>query len=308
MSRATRRITLRLLCSLLTLAVTCVGTGCGREKPAAAPGRLVAKFGSKVITRDEFLSRFAKANQHQASAYLEELALQEVMMSEAAKAGVEFTNAELADYVQEVKEAYGEDNFEVYLSRSGLQYSDWLSQAKADLIRSKLVDANVAAKVQVSEEELERYYEEHSAEFEEPQKVKARQILVKSGETAKEVLQQLSKRKRSFESLAAEYSVAPEAAQGGDLGWVKRDALPPELENPIFSLSEGAVSDAVQTSFGYHIFKVDKVQNARVPPLKEVKEKVRAKAFDAKALARYEEWVKELKSKWHLQTFPEEIL
>jgi len=308
MSEAKRSSRLGLPGLLLTLVAVFVGTGCGEEKQAAASARLVAKFESKVITRDEFLSRFAKANHHQASVYLEELALQDVMMSEAEKAGVEFTHAELADYVQQVKEAYGADNFELYLSRSGLKYADWLSQAKADLIRSKLVDANVAAKVEVSDADLERYYEAHSSEFEELQRVRARQILVKSGETAKEILRLLSKRKRSFESLAAEYSISPEAAQGGDLGWVKRDALPSELETPIFSLSEGTVSDIVQTSFGYHIFKVEKVQNARVPPLKEVKEKVRAKVFDLKALARYEEWVKELKSKWRLQTFPEEIL
>jgi len=300
---------LRLLCLLAALLTLSIGTGCGNEKPATAPPpRLVARFGSGVITRDEFLAGFAKASYRQASAYLTEMALQEVMMREAKTSGVEFTHAELATYVQELKEAYGADNFERYLSRSGLSYSDWLSQAKADLIRSKLVAANVTAKVEVSQDELEQYYEEHGSELEEPQRVRARQILVKNGETAKQILRFLSRRKRSFESLATEYSVAPEAAQGGDLGWVRKGDLPPEMGTPIFSLKEGKRSKVIHTSFGYHIFKVEKIQEARVPPFAEVKEKVRARVFDKKAKSRYDEWVKELKSKWQLQVFPEEIL
>ena len=299
---------LRLLCLLAALLILGVGSGCGKEKPAAPPPRLVAKFGSRVITRDEFLTKFAKASYRQATAYLEELALQEVMTREAEQSGVEFTHAELAAYVQELKDAYGADRFERYLARSGLSYSDWLGQAKADLLRSKLVEANVTAKVEVSEKDLERYYEEHGSEFEEPLRVRARQILVKNNETAKQLLRFLSRGKRSFESLATEYSVAPEAARSGDLGWVKRGDRPPESETPVFSLSEGKHSKVIQTSFGYHIFKVEKIQEARTPALDEVREKVRAKAFDRKAKTRFDEWVKELKSKWRLQIFPEEIL
>ncbi len=292
----------------ILMVLLCIGTGCSKEKPVAPPRRLVAKFGSQVITRDEFLARFVKASYRQASVYLEEMALQEVMMQEAETSGVEFTHAELAAYVQELKDAYGADHFEQYLSRSGLSYADWLSQAKADLIRSKLIEANVTSKVEVSEAELKNYYDEGSSEFEEPRRVRARQILVENSETANQLLRLLSRRKRSFESLAAEYSAAPEAAQGGDLGWVRKDDLPPEMETPIFSLSEGKRSKVIHTSFGYHIFQVDKIQEARVGPFAEVKEKVRARVFDSKAKSRYDEWVKELKSKWQLQVFPEEIL
>ncbi len=299
---------LRLLCLLAALLILGVGSGCEKEKPTVKPPRLVAKLGSQTITRDEFLAEFAKANYRQAMTYLEELALQETYIQEAKQSGVQFTHAELAAYVQELKDAYGADHFERYLARSGLSYSDWLSQAKTDLIRAKLVEVNVTAKVEVSEKDIELYYTEHGPEFEQLLRVKARQILVKNNETAKQLLRFLSRRKRSFESLATEYSVAPEAARSGDLGWVKRGDLPPEIETPIFSLSEGKHSKVVHTSFGYHIFKVEKIEEARTPDLDEVKEKVRAKAFDQKAKIRFDEWVKELKSKWRLQTFPEEIL
>jgi len=290
------------------LLLAAIGTGCTSEKPAAKPPRLVAQFGSRVITRDEFLSGFAKANYREARAYLEDMALQKVIMQEAKRSGISFTHAELANYVQELKKAYGSGHFDEYLSQSGLSYAEWLNQAKSDLIRSNLIDANVTEKVKVSDDEMSEYYANHSSDFRVPRRVKARQVLVQNGETAKQILRLLSRRKRSFESLAAEYSVAPEAAQGGDLGWVKRGDLPVELQTPIFELSEGENSKVVHTSFGYHIFKVDKIKESRIPPFDEVKDKVRAKVFAQKAKVRYDEWVKELKRKWKFKLFPEEIL
>ncbi len=290
------------------LLLAAIETGCTGEKPAAKPPRLVAQFGSSVITRDEFLAGFAKANYRDAKAYLEDMALQKVIMQEAKQSGISFTHAELADYVQNLKKAYGPGHFDEYLSQSGLSYAEWLNQAKADLIRSNLIDANVTKKIEVLDDEMREYYANHSSDFLVPRQVKARQVLVQNAETAKQILRLLSRRKRSFESLAAEYSVAPEAAQGGDLGWVKRGELPAELQTPIFELSEGKNSKVVHTSFGYHIFKVGKIKKSQVPAFDEVKDKVRAKVFAQKAKVRYDEWVKELKSKWRVKLFPEEIL
>ncbi|MBN1592278.1 MAG: peptidyl-prolyl cis-trans isomerase [Candidatus Coatesbacteria bacterium] len=297
-----------LLCFLLVIFGLFVGLGCNEEEPPVATPRLVAKFSAGEISRDEFISDFAKANYRRAVKYLDDMALQEVMMQEASESGVGFTHADLAAYVQKIKEAYGSDHFDRYLEQSGLSYSEWLTQAKADLIRSKLIEANVTKKVEVTQAEIENYYQEHGEDFEEPEKVKARQILVKNGETAKQIHRFLTRRKRSFESLATEYSVAPEAARSGDLGWVKRGDLPPEIETPIFSLEEGKFSDVVETSFGFHIFKVEKVQEARMPPLEEVIDRVKTEAFDQKAEERLDEWLKELRKKWQLQVFPEEIL
>ncbi|RLC47363.1 MAG: hypothetical protein DRH70_03505 [Candidatus Coatesbacteria bacterium] len=290
------------------LVFAAIETGCTGDKQAAKPLRVVARFDSSVITRDEFLADFAKAHYREARSYLEDMALQKVIMQEAKQSGVSFTPAQLADYVQKLKKSYGPGQFDRYLSRSGFSYAEWLNQAKADLIRSNLIDADVTKKVKVSDDEMSEYYANHGSDFREPRQVKARQILVNNVETAKEILRLLSRRKRSFESLAAEYSVAPEASKGGDLGWVKRGSLPAELQTPIFELSEGKISKVVHTSFGYHIFKVEKIRKSRMAPFDEVKDKVRAKVFARKAKVRYDKWVKELKRKWKLKVFPEEIL
>lgn len=68
-----------------------------------------------------------------------------------------------------------------------------------------------------------------------------------------------------FEQIAKRESMdAASKAQGGDLGWNRRGAMVPEFERMMFALAPGQVSPVIETAFGYHIIKVDRVQAAEV--------------------------------------------
>lgn len=68
-----------------------------------------------------------------------------------------------------------------------------------------------------------------------------------------------------FEQIAKRESMdAASKAQGGDLGWNRRGAMVPEFERMMFALPPGQVSPVIETAFGYHIIKVDRVQAAEV--------------------------------------------
>lgn len=304
------RLRIGSVCCFLTALLLSLLTGCGgnQEAPQAPAPEIVARWKGAVLEKDVFLSRFAKANYREVVQYLEQEGLNAIMALEAAETGVGFTHAELADYVQKLEEAYGPGGLQDYLSSSGLTHSDWLNQAKADLTRAKLIEINVTEMVKVGEDELRPYFDEHSSEFEEPKRVRARQILVKNEETARQILRLLNQKRKGFESLAREHSVAPEAAEGGDLGWVKKGDLPEELEGPIFKLDEGKYSKVVETSYGYHIFSVDEIRQPGLPEFDEVKDEVREALFERKAEIQYDKWISELKEKWKLQTFPDDIL
>lgn len=83
---------------------------------------------------------------------------------------------------------------------------------------------------------------------------RALQILVKTPETAEQVLQQLLAG-ADFGELARKYSIGPNAKKGGDLGYFYRGDFQPEFEEAIFKLKPGEISGIVKTSLGYHIFK-----------------------------------------------------
>lgn len=128
-----------------------------------------------------------------------------------------------------------------------------------------------------TEEEIRKYYEENEAEFNKGKEVKARHILLRldadaDEETqaavkkkAEEILQQL-KDGADFAEMAKQHSEDPgSAANGGDLGFFTKGMMVPEFENAAFATEPGAISDLVQTSYGYHILKVEETREETDP-------------------------------------------
>lgn len=109
-----------------------------------------------------------------------------------------------------------------------------------------------------SDEDVQRFYDQHVAEFNLPERVRARQILIRDEGAMRDATAAL-KSGAPFEQVAREYSAAPNADAGGDLGLVGRDQLPPIFEKEIFSLAPGRVSRVIKTDESYHIFKVEAV-------------------------------------------------
>lgn len=121
---------------------------------------------------------------------------------------------------------------------------------------------------QPTEEELKKAYDEEAARYAIPEKRRASHILISlppqaSEDQAKQVLaksQDIAKQARAgadFANLARKHSAdSATATQGGDLGEIQRGTLPKELEEAVFSLKPGEVSQPVRTSYGYHVAKL----------------------------------------------------
>jgi len=142
-----------------------------------------------------------------------------------------------------------------------------------------------ARHIQIAPKELEDYYQNNREKYTQPKRVKVRHILikaeatdaeasVKAREKAESIREEAAKGK-DFAQLAKQYSEDPGTRdQGGDLGYVARGQLVPEFEQTAFSLKVGEVSRVVQTPYGFHILKVDDIQEAKVEPLEKVKDQI----------------------------------
>ncbi len=154
-------------------------------------------------------------------------------------------------------------------------------------------------RAEVTEEEIRRYYEEHESEFSTPEKVRARHILFRlepsasaeqkqeARKRAEEALSRIRKGE-DFATLAKELSQDPGSAeQGGDLGFFERGKMVAPFEAVAFSLEPGSVSEPVETTFGFHIIKVEEKLPAHTRPFDEVKATLseRLKRERARALA-----------------------
>jgi peptidyl-prolyl cis-trans isomerase C len=163
-----------------------------------------------------------------------------------------------------------------------------------------LLEETLRDKGEVSDREVQQFYQENVGRFTEPQEVKVRHIFVTSEAVLQEVLGRLSKGER-FETLASIYNVDKSREDGGNLGYIRRGQLAPAFgpfEEVAFSLrKKGDISEVVQTPHGYHIIKLDERRGRVVRPLDKVKEKIRFFLQQKKRQEAYLEYVKEAKAK-----------
>ncbi|MFQ5958323.1 MAG: peptidylprolyl isomerase [Alphaproteobacteria bacterium] len=130
----------------------------------------------------------------------------------------------------------------------------------------------------VTEEVLLARYDAFKQQNPPQDEVRARHILVESEEEAKAVIGQIEGG-ADFAELAKEKSTGPSAAQGGDIGYFTRDAVVPEFSEAAFGLQPGEVTDVpVQTSFGWHVIKVEDRRLGAQPSFEEAREQLTAEA------------------------------
>lgn len=126
----------------------------------------------------------------------------------------------------------------------------------------------------VSAGEVRRFYDEQSALFTLPERVRLRQILTESREGADAAVAALAAGE-SFAAVARRLSIEPAAVAGGDQGVLAREDLPPAFVGVVFSLAPGEVSEVVPADYGFHLFQVVAHYPEEVRPFAEVEAEIR---------------------------------
>lgn len=139
---------------------------------------------------------------------------------------------------------------------------------------------DVAAQIKIPEEKLHEEYQGRIAEFHTPEQRRFQQILLTDEAKAREAAAQLAAGK-DFAQVAKD--VAGAAPETLDLGFFKKDELPPQLGEAAFALRQGASSEPIQDPLGWHILRVTEIKLAETQPFDAVKDKLAKE--DARELA-----------------------
>lgn len=137
-------------------------------------------------------------------------------------------------------------------------------------------------KATVSDEEVEKFYNENESNFHTPEQIKASHILVKEEDTAKEVEAKI-KDGADFAELAKQYSECPSKEKGGDLGLFGRGQMVPEFEKAAFELKVDQISGLVKTQFGYHIIQKTDAVESKKQDLADIQDKLKAHLQNSEA-------------------------
>lgn len=200
---------------------------------------------------------------------LDVLIAQELLWQQARERGYVATDEEVqADLAGQRTRYRTEGEFLAQIRESGFDEAGYAENLKQRLSVIKLIDAEIAPTVEISEQEVHGFYSENTERFVRPEEVHARHILVKVSQDADEPSRQAARERieaihaeakggADFAELAKQRSEGPSAPSGGDLGFFGRGRMVKPFEEAAFALEPGAVSDPVQTTFGYHVIKVE---------------------------------------------------
>ncbi|WP_428648872.1 peptidylprolyl isomerase [Roseibium sp.] len=168
-----------------------------------------------------------------------------------------------------------------------------------------LRNAYLAQKVagSVSEDEVKAAYEKEFADFEGPEEIRARHILVKEKAEAEALIKDLDGG-ADFAELAREKSTGPSGPNGGDLGYFAKGQMVPAFQDAAFALEPGAYTkEPVETQFGWHVIKLEDKRRQEKPALEQVEAGLRQKLIRE----RYDAKMAELKETVSVEILDEEL-
>ena len=168
-----------------------------------------------------------------------------LVLAEASRLGLSVTESEIEQAAQDPQ-----------MKSSGATEEARIELGN-DLLVSKYYKNVVLRDVRVSPEEVQRYIDENRAGRTDKPGFYVREIRVETREDADRLLKEVTEKNRDFAAVVRQYSQVPNAEQGG-LTYYTDGQLPEVLENAIKLLRPGDVSPVIQSSFGYHIFKLER--------------------------------------------------
>jgi peptidyl-prolyl cis-trans isomerase C len=243
-----------------------------REEP------VLALVNGRQITQSEFDTRWSELAEATRARYekeggkrrfLDELITRELLMQEARKKGL--------------------DQDETIRERT--------QRYKEQLILDELLKDTIKAKIELSKEELDAYYEKHARELLTPLKVSVSQMLLANFPAAKDLEKQVNQG-GDFAKFAQRYSIDGKTkANGGDLGPYRIGLVIPEVDEVIHTLKPGMVSAPIKTDAGYYLVKIAPLDKEIIQTDLAIRERLRQELLNEKRRRRFDEVIADIRAK-----------
>ncbi|HEY2989575.1 MAG TPA: peptidylprolyl isomerase [Candidatus Binatia bacterium] len=236
---------------------------------------------------------------------LEHFITDKLMAAEVKQAGIKVSEEDIDNYIAQIKQRnqVNDEELREALKREGVTYEKYRASVRGEIEKSDILDNQVRKKINITPEDVERYYSLNQKKYVSEERVKLRHILLNvsqespdGGKTAMEKAAEIRRRVlagEDFGKLAETYSEGAGATEGGDLGWISRGSLLKEISDLAFTnLSVGEVSQPIRTAGAIHLIKLEGREGGRQLPLADVKEKIRGELSVKAMEERYQKWLK----------------
>jgi len=243
---------------------------------------VLALVNGRQITQNEFEARWGELAEATRARYekeggkrrfLDELITRELLMQEARKQGLDQNDA-IRDRAQRYRE---------------------------QLILDELLKDRIKAKIELSKEELDAFYEKHAYELLTPLKVQVSQMLLPNLPAAKDLEKQVNQG-GDFGKFAQRYSIDNKTkSKGGDLGPYRKDLVIPEVDAAIHTLRPGMVSAPIKTDAGYYLVMITALDKEIIQADLAVRERLRQELLNEKRRKRFDGVIADIRAKANIR-------
>ncbi|HPL53423.1 MAG TPA: peptidylprolyl isomerase [Bacillota bacterium] len=281
-----------MLVTALIVGAACFGIGRITAVPA---DHIVAKVENESITKDELYNNLKGRYGSEA---LDQLIGDKIIELESKKENITVSEEETQKELESVIVQFGgKEQFDALMESYGYSMEEFTEGIVKNLTLKKLLEPRIT----ITEADMKEYFVQNKGSFEVQEQVKASHILVDSEPKAREVMGKLNAG-GDFAALAKEYSIdIGTSEKGGELGFFPRDTMVKEFEDVAFSLQPGAISEPVQTKYGYHIIRAEDKIEKKAAVYEENAEKIKDILISQKMPEVYNNWMNEKYSEYKIE-------
>lgn len=279
-------------------------TGCFSTERAVLNKTVLSVNGTDVSTQD-FADRLAlrlkpydalyakdeanleRAKEETVRAYVLEI----IARDYAKKSGLKVEASEVEQQVTDIRSKYPDEfSFRRAFADENLSMDRWKKELEFTLLQKKVFAAVVGNSPDPTDAEMKTYYDANKAAFQQPARVRLRQVVLEKEDDAKRIMDELNNGAK-LEALAKKYSIAPEGAQGGDTGWIEKGTL--DVFDQAFKMPQGQRSKILKSPYGWHIYELLKKEPEAHLSFDAAKARIRAHLKEAQGQKLFLAWLED---------------
>ena len=325
--------------SLLLAALLLTGSGLAQSRPMTPESpyggstieEIVARVNDQIISKSDYDRALSEHDQElrQRGASMQDISEshkdllrdlidQQLWLAKGKELGIT-GETELVNKLNDIRKQYNlatMEDLEKAAREQGVSFEDFKANIRNQIVTQEVMRDEVGRKIAPTPGEIQRYFEAHKQQYEQPESVKLSEILISAGSQpddaqklaeAKAKADDIEARLHSggdFSQLARSFSEGTTAAEGGDLGQYKRGQLNKIFEDKTFGLKTGEVTDPILTKQGYVILKVNQHVPGGIPQLKDVENDVEQNYFEEKAGPAMRTYLAQMRDEAFIQVKP----
>jgi parvulin-like peptidyl-prolyl isomerase len=228
---------------------------------------------------------------------LEELVNRELEYQDALSKGLKTDKEKVAAEMEKIKNRFrSPEDFKAALERERITEANLRKQVEKSMLIQAIYKKTVTETSQVSEKEVKEYYDKNKSRFKQPESVKLSLISAKEEKKAKDILAKI-KAGGDFGDLAYKMSEDDYRVKSGEIGYVHKGRMLPEIEDVAFKLKVGQISGLIKAGDYWYIIKVEDKQPQRQLSFDEIKDKLGKELEDQRLREKKDKWITELRAK-----------